>query len=333
MPAPRPIAALGTLARDSLKVWWVLLKLMVPAMIVVKLAADFGAVPYIAKVFAPFMALVGLPPELGIVWATACLTTIYGAAAILPTVMPPEQLTIAQMTVLGTMILVAHSLPLEGRVCQRAGTGVVVQTLLRLGGALLFGAVLAALYNGFGILQEPARMAWLPQAGGEGDWLAWTVGAAESLAMILGIIFVIMLGMRILDAIGGNRLLTWLLQPVLRLMGMGPQAVPLTVIGVLLGLSYGSGLIIREVDRGALPRRDVFLSISFMALCHSLIEDSLIIIAMGGHWSGVIFGRLLLTVAVMAVLARVLQALPDHAFERLLMNRRGRPAAAPAAAA
>ena len=128
------------------------------------------------------------------------------------------------------------------------------------------------------------------------------------------------------------RLLTRALEPLLRLMGMGPQAVPLTVIGVLLGLSYGSGLIIREVDRGTLPRRDVFLSISFMALCHSLIEDSIIIIAMGGHWSGVVLGRLVLTLVVMVVLARIVHALPERLFERLLMNRLGRPAPAAAAA-
>ncbi|SOD90997.1 hypothetical protein [Caenispirillum bisanense] len=332
---PRPVAALGSVARDSLRVWWVLLKLMVPTMILVKLAADFGAIPYIAAAFAPVMAVVGLPPELGIVWATACLTTIYGAAAVLPTVMPADQLTVAQMTVLGTMMLVAHSLPLEGRVCQRTGTSFLVQTALRLGGAVLFGAILSAVYTGLDVLQQPANMAWLPQAPADGGWLAWGIAAVESLAMILAVIFVIMAGMRLLDAVGGNRLLTRLLQPLLRLMGMGPQAVPLTVIGVVLGLSYGSGLIIREVDRGALPRRDVFLSISFMALCHSLIEDSLIIIAMGGDWTGVVLGRLLLTVVVMTVLARIVHPLPDRTFERLFMNRRGRPAAvaAPAGAA
>ncbi len=329
----RPAAVLLDLARSALRVWWVLLKLMVPIMVAVKLASDFGAIPYIAAVFEPFMSLVGLPPELGIVWATACLATIYGAVAILPTILAPEQLTIAQMTVLGTMMLVAHSLPLEGRVCQRTGTSFLVQTVLRLVGALVFGAVLAAVYNGFGLLQEPARMAWLPQMSTDAGWLAWAISAAEGLLAILAIIFVIMLGMRLLDAIGATRLLTRALEPLLRLMGMGPQAVPLTVIGVLLGLSYGSGLIIREVDRGTLPRRDVFLSISFMALCHSLIEDSIIIIAMGGHWSGVVLGRLVLTLMVMVVLARVVHALPERLFERLLMNRLGRPAPATVAAA
>lgn len=303
--------------------------MMVPIMIVVKIAADMGAIPYIARAFGPVMDLAGLPAEVGVVWATACLTTIYGAAAILPTVLPDVTLTVAQMTVLGTMILVAHSLPVEGRVCQRAGAGILFQTLLRLVAALLFGIVLNAIYGGFGILQEPVSLSWLPDAAPDASWTDWTIDAVIGLCWIYLIILAIMAGMALLEAIGANRLLTRLLSPVLRLMGIGGTAVPLTVIGVLLGISYGGGLIIREVERDALSRRDVLLSISFMALCHSLIEDSLIIIALGGHWSGVIMGRLVLTLVVIAVLARIIHRLPDATLARLFLSRAGRRDEAP----
>lgn len=325
-------AALVSVGRDSVRVWWVLLKMMVPVMVVVKIAAEMGAIPLLARVFEPVMTLVGLPAEMGMVWAAACLTSIYGAIVVLPTVLPDAPMTVAQMSVLGTMILVAHSLPLEGRVCQRAGTSFVVQTLLRLGGALVFGAALHALYTGFGWLQEPVDLGWLPQPEPDAGWLGWVRESALGLLFMLAVIAVIMAAMRLLDALGGNRLLTALLSPVLRLMGIGPQAVPLTVIGVLLGVSYGSGLIIKEVERGALSRRDTFLSISFMGLCHSLIEDSLVIMALGGHWSAVIVGRLVLTLVVIAVLARLIHRLPEPTFERLLMSRIGRPAASTAAA-
>lgn len=194
------------------------------------------------------------------------------------------------MTVLGTMLLVAHSLPVEGRVCQRSGAGILFQTLFRLVAALGFGIVLNAIYGGLGVLQEPVSVTWLPQTNPHAGWVDWGIESAIGLGWIYFVILAIMSGMALLDAVGGNRLLTRLLSPLLRIMGIGEKAVPLTVIGVLLGISYGGGLIIREVERGALSRRDVLLSISFMALCHSLIEDSLIIIALGGHWSGVIVG-------------------------------------------
>lgn len=330
--APLPAAAFAT-ARDALRVWWTLMRIMVPVMVVVKLAADFGAIPLLAGLFEPAMSLVGLPAEMGVVWAAACLTTIYGGIAVLPTVLPEASLTGAQMTVLGTMVLVAHSLPVEGRICQRAGTALAVQTVLRLAGALVFGMLLHVVYGGFGLLQQPLDLSWLPQAPPETGWLGWAETTAMSLALMLAVIAAIMALMRLLDAVGGNRLLSAVLSPVLRLMGIGPQAVQLTVIGTLLGISYGGGLILKEVERGTLSRRDVFLCVSFMALTHSLIEDSLIIIALGGHWSGVVVGRLVLTIAVIAVLARVVHRLPDSLFERLLMSRIGRPAPQPAPAA
>ncbi|WP_404379712.1 hypothetical protein [Caenispirillum salinarum] len=330
---PAFLTAVQRLIRDSLRVWWVLLRMMVPIMIAVKVAAEMGAIPYIAAAFAPVMDLAGLPAEVGVVWAAACLTTIYGAAAVLPTVLPDVSLTVAQMTVLGTMILVAHSLPVEGRVCQRAGAGIIFQTLLRLVAALLFGIVLNAVYGGLGVLQEPVTISWLPEADPDAGWTGWAVDSAIGLGWIYLIILAIMAGMALLDAVGANRLLTRLLSPLLRVMGIGEKAVPLTVIGVLLGISYGGGLIIREVERGGLSRRDVLLSISFMALCHSLIEDSLIIIALGGHWSGVIIGRLVLTLVVIAVLARIVHRMSDETLARLFLSRVKIPDPAPEPAA
>jgi hypothetical protein len=321
-----------TLLRDSLRVWWVLLRMMVPIMIAVKVAAEFGAIPYIAKAFAPVMDLAGLPAEVGVVWAAACLTTIYGAAAVLPTVLPDITMTTAQMTVLGTMVLVAHSLPVEGRVCQRAGAGIIAQTVLRLVGALVFGIILNAVYSGLDVLQEPVTITWLPESDPDAGWTGWAMDSLIGLGWIYLIILAIMTGMAVLEAIGANRLLTYLLSPLLRFMGISERAVPLTVIGVLLGISYGGGLIIREVERGNVSRRDVLLSISFMALCHSLIEDSLIIIALGGHWSGVIVGRLILTLVVIAIIARIIHRLPDATLARLFLSRSAVPeSAAPSA--
>ena len=52
--------------------------------------------------------------------------------------------------------------------------------------------------------------------------------------------------MRILYAIKVIDLMNKILRPVLKLIGIGPKASAITVIGLTMGLSYGGGLIINE---------------------------------------------------------------------------------------
>ncbi|MFA7428997.1 MAG: nucleoside recognition domain-containing protein [Rhodospirillaceae bacterium] len=309
---------LHRLLRDSASLYWELVKIMVPVMVAVKVAVDLGVIEVLTRAFGPLMSLVGLPQEMGLVWATAALVNIYGGAAALIGVLPETPLTVAQMTILGSLILGAHSMPVEQRVCQKAGAGLVFTTLLRLSAALVYGAILNAVYSGLDVLQQPVSIAWLPSTPADAGWGEWTVNSMITLATVFGIIVVLLAILRLFDATGITAWLTRILAPVLRAMGIGPQATPLAMVGVLLGLSYGGGLIIREARAGTLPPRDVFLAVCFMAICHSMIEDTLFIMALGGHWSGILVGRLVFSLIVMAVLARIVHALPDRVFERWL---------------
>ena len=315
-------------ARETGAVYWALVKVVVPVMLLVRLAVEFGLIGYVAAVFEPFMALVGLPAEMGIVWATACLVNIYGGAAALMGVLPQAPLTVAQMTVLLTMVLVAHSLPVEQRVCQRAGAGLLFTTLLRLGGAVVLGAILAWTYDALGVLEAPAHIAWMPESDARAPWGRWLLNSAESLAWLFIIILALITLLRLFDALGVTDLVSRLMRPALRAMGMSPAATPVSVVGVLLGLSYGGGLIIREAEAGALPTRDAVLSLSLMALCHALIEDSLFVMALGAHWSGVLLARPLFAVLVVAIMARLIHSMDDATVLRWLASPAGRKQAA-----
>ena len=61
------------------------------------------------------------------------------------------------------------------------------------------------------------------------------------------------------SASNGPGLERWIhlgLLPLLTLLGIGRSAANVTVIGFTLGLSYGAGLLIRDVQNGVLSRRD-----------------------------------------------------------------------------
>ena len=303
---------------ETWELYWTLIKVMIPVMIAVKVAADLGAIEIIASSFAPVMTLVGLPGEMGIVWVTALLINIYAGAAALVTLLPNSPLTVADATVLGTMMLVAHAIPVEQRIAQLAGPSFWFTSALRIASAILLGFILHHSYAALEMLQEPVDIAWLPASDENAGWTIWAMDSLQTLATIFLILLALIITLKVLEKIGVTVFLGRMLAPFLRLIGIGETAVPLTLSGLLLGLSYGGALVIKEARSGRLSRRDVFLSISFLCLCHSIIEDTLFIMALGGHISGVLFARLVFTIAVIALLAYLVTKMPEDRFRRYL---------------
>ena len=64
-------------------------------------------------------------------------------------------------------------------------------------------------------------------------------------------------------------------------LGFTEETAAPTLIGFLFGLAYGGGIIIRDTRRHALGRHQVFLMSVFLSMVHAIVEDSLILIAVG----------------------------------------------------
>jgi len=310
-----------SLVKDALSVSYHLFKVMVPVLIVVKLLKELGLIRFLAVPLEPVMGLVGLPAEMGLVWATAMLNNIYSSIVVLLTLVEDAPLTTAQATVLGTMILVAHSLPVELKIAQKSGPRLLFQAAARIGSALVIGWVLHLLYDGFGLHEGPVNILLRPEAGvspGGESITAWAVGQLENLASIFGIIVGLLLLMKVLERFRITEVMNRVLRPVLRLMGIGPKAATIAIIGVTLGISYGGGLIIREARSGRIDKRDVFYALTLMGLAHSLFEDTMLMVMVGGHLSGLLLARALLAVAAVSLLVRLTALLPVSFCDRWL---------------
>ncbi|MBW2185209.1 MAG: hypothetical protein JRG71_02040 [Deltaproteobacteria bacterium] len=317
----RIVIATKKLLCDTICLYWQLIKIMVPVMILVRLCVEFGVIEVIGRVISPVMQLVGLPGEMGFVWVTAMVVNIYGGAAALITLLPQHPLTIAQATVLGSMILIAHSLPIEQRVAQKAGAGILFTTSLRIICALGYAMLLSVFYGGIEQFQQPAEVVFLSIHSAPQNWLPWALSSIKSLISIFWIILALLFGLKILDVLKITPLIAKGLSPFLRIMGIGEKATTMTMAGVLLGLSYGGALILKEARSGSLSDKDIFLSVSFMCLCHSLLEDTLFVMAFGGHYTGLLLGRLIFSLIVIMALARVIESIPALTFRRYLFNK------------
>jgi len=304
---------------EASKVSFVLFRIMVPVIIVVKVLDELGLVSFIAAAFTPVMRLVGLPGEMGLVWATAVITNMYGGIVVFATIAPDLHLTTAQITVMACMILVAHSMPVETTIARKAGIRMRFMVPFRLISALMLGIILHQIYRIGGFLQGPGELLWeaSPSDGSLGEW---ALSQLRNLGMIFMIVLLLIILMKIFDKVGLTRLLSRALRPVLSSMGIGESATAITMVGMILGISYGGGLIIRDVTSGKMSSRDVFFSLSLMGLSHAIVEDSLLMMSLGASITGVLLARVVFTWLLITLLVRLVKGMPEKLFHRLLFR-------------
>jgi hypothetical protein len=301
--------SLQSLGRETLLTSWELIRITVPVIIVTKILEELGLITTLSMLLEPVMNLIGLPGTLGLVWATSMLTTLYGGMAVLAALAPGLDLSVAQVTVLCSAMLIAHSLPIELSISKKAGAPLMPIALLRLGGAIFYCYLLDQFCSGFNIWQQRAELIF--SAAPEHLTLPlWSLQQFRNIGMIIFIIFCILLAMRILRSTGVLSLIERILAPVLPFFGMGREAAPITVVGMIMGIGYGGALIIRETSTGKMAKKEIFNSLAMMGLCHGLVEDTLLMVVLGGKLGGILWGRILFSLIVIFILVRLLSLLP-----------------------
>lgn len=303
--------------KDGTSATLTLFKVMVPIVICVRLLQEFELITLLAKPLGPAMRFVGLPAEMGLVWATALLNNIYSGMIVFLSLVEHTPVTTAQATVLGVMVLIAHGLPVELSIARKSGPRFLFQAITRVGSALLLGWLLTTIYDRYDLLQEPAAVLLQPEASsGPVPWGQWLLDQAINFASIYAIILSLLAMMRLMEGLGVIGLLNRMLRPILQVIGIGPKASAITVIGLTLGISYGGGLIIHGARSGDIDRKDIFYSLTLMGITHSLVEDTLLLVMLGGHLSGLLWARLAFSLIFVALLVQVARRLPERFCDR-----------------
>ena len=304
------VTACKKLFKDAASASLDLYKVMIPVIIVVKILQELDMVQYLAVPLKPFMSIAGLPAEMGLVWATSILVNLYSGLIVYISMVPTmDPLSVAQITTLATMMLIAHSLPIEGKVAQKCGVPMFGQLVMRMGAAFLAGILLHLVFSNTGLFAEPSKVLWEPQLP-EPGLLPWLQNETTNLIYLFFIILSLFTIMRVLAYLGITEKLNNLLKPLLEAIGIGKNAATITVIGLTMGITYGGGLIIHEVKSGTISRRDVFASLSLMGLSHALIEDTLLMMLLGAHMSGTLWTRLLFSLVFVGIMMRFYSTKP-----------------------
>jgi spore maturation protein SpmB len=295
---------------------------MIPVSIIIRIIQQTGLLSYISDILTPVMRIVGLPAETAIVWLTAMVVNIYGGILSLFSIYPSlnAPLTVSQMTVLLTMILIAHTFPVELGISQKTGIRIIVMFLIRFGSGILAGIILSRIYMLFGLLETPVYMTPIFTTT-ETSWLAWSLNELKNYGIIIAVIFLLVVFIHLLEVTGVLKIVNKTMEPVLRWLGISNAMLPLTVVGLTLGIAYGGGLLVEEGKRKGLKAKEIFFSMTLMGLFHSIFEDTLLMLSMGGHWSGIIVFRTVFAFVFTYLTVRFAGNMNEKQFLRLCMTK------------
>lgn len=307
--------------RDIIDVSLALFRVMIPTIIVVKIAQELGFDALLITLFSPVMSVMGLPDAAAIVLVTTLLTNPYAGLIVAASLPELGALTIGQSSIIALFMLFTHGLPLEAMVSSKVGVRLWFVVFVRLLAGFGSGILLGYLFQATGWYQAAALIN-LPQMVALDPSLSqWVKGQIMGLFVIQLVIIVLIAALEVLRIIGVERLMTLVLGPILRVMGIGERASTIAIVGVGLGLSFGSGVLMKDVQTGTISKKDVFGVLCFINLKHSLFEDTAVVMLLGPSLFIIVIIRLALAVLMTMIAMTCANRLTDAQWHRYLTNK------------
>lgn len=311
-------------ARRSLDTTIWLTQIMVPAAALVFVLEITGLLGRIAGALSGVMAFLELPGEAAVALLTSVGINLYG---VLPMITVLE-LTVREATILAIVTLVAHSFFVELAITKKTGTPVARMFLVRGLGGIVLGKIVAILLprtgrwttviagGGKGAAAGSAAAQSGAAAGGAAaggaatgpTGFSWSSVGAETVqwlgetALLVGkvavLITVLLFVARWLRYVGITDAIARRLEGVMRVLGLSRDCSPPWVVANTLGLTYGAAVLKEEAETGRLTQADGDLLNHHLGISHSLLEDTLLFVAVGvpGWW--LVIPRLLFAVVV-----------------------------------
>jgi len=270
--------------------WW-LIKITMPVTLAVFLLNYSGILEMVSARLSPFFQFLGLPGQSAFVLITSALANVYSAIAVISTLGLPMR----EAVIVAVMCLISHGFLIETAVLRKTGSSAFRMILLRITASLIAGIMLNQLLppmSGFVKMLAP------PLNGSfAAGLLAWALNMARLCVKILLLIWGLLFLQRLMQEFGLLKWLSVALRPLLVVFGLPASTSLSWIVANVVGLAYGSAIMIEESDQGRLNREDADLLNHHVALSHSQLEDPLLFLTIGlpMHW--LIWPRLLLALA------------------------------------
>ena len=292
--------------QETTKIFWILFKVILPVVIVIRALELIGAIPFLAKFLEPLTSFIGIDGSLGLVWMAAILVNIYAGLAAFASLQAIFDYSVAETTILGLIILIAHSLPIEVAIAKKSRISWIFNLSFRFINAIVAGKILNLIFTKYELFNEPNQSV-LQVPNELVSNFEWATLQIQNFFIIFLIIFFIISTINILKVLGVWSLIINVMKIPLSYLGMSEKVANIILIGLTLGISFGGGFLIEESKKNNISKKDILLSLSFLSLCHSIIEDTILILLLGSHISGILFFRFIYTVIIILLMKILLE--------------------------
>jgi len=270
-----------------------LLKIIIPISLVVSILQYFGVIEVIATYLTPLFSYIGLRGDAAIVFITSIFMSLYAPIAIVATL----PLSMREITILAVMCLITHNMIVETAVQRKTGSSYVVMILVRILSSFLAAWILNLLL--------PEHIGTVHSAEIEVIYKtfmemiqAWAIGAFWLILKVLLIITGLMILQNILKEFKILDALSKTLAPLMSAMGLPRSTSFLWFVAQILGLTYGSAVMIDAVENNELSKTDANLLNFHIAVNHSTLEDTFLFAAIGVPVLWMIVPRFLLAISI-----------------------------------
>jgi len=282
-----------TALQKSRKTTWWLLKLILPISLTVSFLQYWGVIAWIATYLKPIFSLIGLPGESAVVFITSLFVPLYGPIAVISTL----PLTIREITIMAIMCLITHNLFMETAIQKKTGSSAVALLILRpvMSFIAAFGLNLV-LPEHIGAIHAVHKSVAF---GSVGDMLLNWIQTAGYLSLKIAIIVSgLMILQSILKEFNILPIISKVFAPFMRVMGLTDESSFLWFVAQTLGLTYGSAVMLEEVENKEITPYSANLLNFHIAINHSLLEDTLLFVAIGVPIGWITIPRIILAMIV-----------------------------------
>ena len=254
-------------------IWWIfkITAIVSFAMLILKYT---GILTWIAAAVSPVFQIFGLPGDASLAYVSGYFINVYSCIAVVSTL----DLTVRQITILGTMTLAAHAMVVEcavqkktGTVQKKTGTNITYTVILRTLGSLALGIIMNQLLPGKPVFDTTAvNLSEIPFFNIQNEFwpmfVVWFKGLVKLAIWMTVLITLLNVIQRVFYEYGIMTYISKFFSPLLTLFGLPKETSFLWIVANVVGLSYGSAAIMDEMER------------------HSNLEDLMLFAAMGGQW-------------------------------------------------
>ena len=257
--------------KSSIKSSIIILKLIVPIYIIADILFYYNLLEYITFIFQPITSFLDLPSEAALSIVSGMFLSLYAAIAFAV----PLNLTAKEWTILAVFLGICHSLIVETAIMEKIGISKTFSILLRLIGGFSVGYITTLLPNSWFTNQITPNTNHIDLPKYDSIFQLLSNSIIESLYLSMQIIILITILIFVLDFIKSLKIVEEYSNKV-------NSAFSIT-IGVIIGITYGAGILISEYEKNTLSKKEILYIGTFLMICHAIIEDTLLFVIFGAN--------------------------------------------------